>query len=33
MVKNGVDGVYNVDLKKDVNVVKFDELIYVEVIK
>lgn len=32
MVKNNVDGVYFVDLKVDVNVVKFEELIYLEVI-
>ncbi|HFE0725581.1 TPA: UMP kinase [Streptococcus agalactiae] len=33
MAKNGVDGVYNADPKKDVNAVKFDELTHVEVIK
>lgn len=33
MAKNGVDGVYNADPKKDANAVKFDELTHVEVIK
>ncbi|AWZ32411.1 UMP kinase [Streptococcus agalactiae] len=33
MAKNGVDGVYNADPKKDTNAVKFDELTHVEVIK
>ncbi len=33
MSKNGVDGVYNADPKKDANAVKFDELTHVEVIK
>ncbi|HEO0908018.1 TPA: UMP kinase [Streptococcus agalactiae] len=33
MAKNGVDGVYNSDPKKDANAVKFDELTHVEVIK
>ncbi|HGD0401125.1 TPA: UMP kinase [Streptococcus agalactiae] len=33
MAKNGVDGVYNTDPKKDANAVKFDELTHVEVIK
>lgn len=33
MAKNGVDGVYNADPKKDDNAVKFDELTHVEVIK
>ena len=33
MAKNGVDGVYNADPKKDANSVKFDELTHVEVIK
>lgn len=33
MAKNGVDGVYNVDPKKDANAVKFDELTHVEVIR
>lgn len=32
MAKNGVDGVYNADPKKDANAVKFDELTHVEVI-
>ncbi len=29
MAKNGVDGVYNADPKKDANAVKFDELTHV----
>ena len=33
MAKNGVDGVYNADPKKDANAVKFDELTHGEVIK
>ncbi|MDD6385075.1 UMP kinase [Streptococcus hyointestinalis] len=33
MAKNGVDGVYNADPKKDANAIKFDELTHVEVIK
>ncbi|MFS6055331.1 UMP kinase [Streptococcus agalactiae] len=33
MAKNGVDGVYNADPKKDANAAKFDELTHVEVIK
>ncbi|HFZ6225914.1 TPA: UMP kinase [Streptococcus agalactiae] len=33
MAKNGVDGVYNADPKKDANAVKFDALTHVEVIK
>ena len=33
MAKNGVDGVYNADPKKDANAVKFDELTHVEVLK
>lgn len=33
MAKNGVDGVYNADPKKDADAVKFDELTHVEVIK
>lgn len=33
MAKNGVDGVYNADPKKDANAVKFNELTHVEVIK
>lgn len=33
MAKNGVDGVYDADPKKDANAVKFDELTHVEVIK
>lgn len=33
MAKNGVDGVYNADPKKDANAVKFEELTHVEVIK
>ena len=33
MAKNGVDGVYNTDPKKDANAVKFDELTHGEVIK
>lgn len=33
MAKNGVDGVYNADPKKDANAVKFDELTHVEVVK
>lgn len=33
MAKNGVDGVYNADPKKDANALKFDELTHVEVIK
>ncbi|HHQ7615755.1 TPA: UMP kinase [Streptococcus agalactiae] len=33
MAKNGVDGIYNADPKKDANAVKFDELTHVEVIK
>lgn len=33
MAKNGVDGVYNADPKKDASAVKFDELTHVEVIK
>lgn len=33
MAKNGVDGVYNADPKKDANAVKFDKLTHVEVIK
>ncbi|MFC3928392.1 UMP kinase [Streptococcus caprae] len=33
MAKNGVDGVYNADPKKDANAVKFDELTHREVIK
>ena len=33
MAKNGVDGVYNADPKRDANAVKFDELTHVEVIK
>ncbi|HHW3839909.1 TPA: UMP kinase [Streptococcus suis] len=32
MAKNGVDGVYNADPKKDVNAVKFNELTHREVI-
>ncbi|MGT2666960.1 UMP kinase [Streptococcus rifensis] len=32
MAKNGVDGVYNADPKKDPNAVKFSELTHVEVI-
>ncbi|MBL1125637.1 UMP kinase [Streptococcus suis] len=32
MAKNGVDGVYNVDPKKDANAVKFNELTHREVI-
>ncbi len=32
MAKNGVDGVYNADPKKDPNAVKFEELTHVEVI-
>ena len=28
MAKNGVDGVYNADPKKDANAVKFDELFW-----
>ncbi|HFU4059869.1 TPA: UMP kinase [Streptococcus suis] len=32
MAKNGVDGVYNADPKKDANAVKFDELTHREVI-
>ena len=33
MAKNGVDGVYNADPKKDANAVKFDELTHGEVIQ
>ena len=33
MAKNGVDGVYNADPKKDVNAIKFAELTHVDVIK
>lgn len=33
MAKNGVDGVYNADPKKDANAVKFNELTHGEVIK
>lgn len=33
MAKNGVDGVYNADPKKDANAVKFDEMTHGEVIK
>ncbi|EIQ81305.1 UNVERIFIED_CONTAM: UMP kinase [Streptococcus canis] len=33
MAKNGVDGVYNADPRKDANAVKFDELTHGEVIK
>lgn len=33
MAKNGVDGVYNADPKKDANAIKFDELTHGEVIK
>lgn len=33
MAKNGVDGVYNADPKKDASAVKFDELTHGEVIK
>ncbi|MCO4690102.1 uridylate kinase [Streptococcus infantarius subsp. infantarius] len=33
MAKNGVDGVYNADPKKNANAVKFDELTHGEVIK
>ena len=33
MAKNGVDGVYNADPKKDANEVKFDELTHGEVIQ
>lgn len=33
MVKNNVDGVYNVDLKLDENVKKYEELFYFDVIK
>ncbi|HGI1855585.1 TPA: UMP kinase [Streptococcus agalactiae] len=33
MAKNGVDGVYNADPKKDASAVKFDALTHVEVIK
>lgn len=33
MAKNGVDGVYNADPRKDANAIKFDELTHVEVIK
>lgn len=32
MAKNGVDGVYNADPKKDANAIKFDELTHREVI-
>lgn len=33
MAKNGVDGIYNADPKKDANAVKFDELTHGEVIQ
>ena len=33
MAKNGVDGVYNDDPRKNADAVKFDELTHVEVIK
>lgn len=33
MAKNGVDGIYNTDPKKDANAVKFDELTHGEVIQ
>ena len=32
MAKNGVDGVYSADPKKDPNAVKFDELSYMEML-
>ena len=33
MAKNGVDGVYNDDPRKNADAVKFDKLTHVEVIK
>jgi uridylate kinase len=33
MAKNGVDGVYSADPKKDKNAVKFDKLTYMEVLQ